>query len=160
MNSEKTLIVRHFLATIAYRFQKALRGAPSDFAVFDAGSGVRSPAELIRHMTRDLISANHRLTGKELSVPQPLTWERDIERFHGLLQEIDDALAQGDSPGGNTLELLLQGPFADVMTHIGQLAMLRRLAGSPVPGENFRLAEITTGKVGSDQPEARKPLTD
>ena len=58
---------------------------------------------------------------------------------------------------GMSAERLLQGPFADAMTHAGQLALLRRLAGTPVAPEDFSTAEINPERLGPDQAEPAKP---
>lgn len=100
-------LLRHMVATIAYRAHKALRDAPAEFGAFEAGGGVRQPAEILAHMG-DLMD-----------------W---------------------------AVTMIVRGPFADSLTHVGQVAMLRRLAGGPVKGENYARAHITTGRVGRDQP--------
>jgi hypothetical protein len=57
-------------------------------------------------------------------------------------------------------ERLLQGPFSDAMTHAGQLALLRRLAGAPVPPENFIVANIESNRLGPDQAAPVSPDKD
>ena len=52
---------------------------------------------------------------------------------------------------------LLQGSFSDAMTHAGQLAMLRRLAGIPVAPENFIVAKIDAERLGIEQAEPFSP---
>ncbi|NIR48675.1 hypothetical protein GWO43_09580 [candidate division KSB1 bacterium] len=149
-------MIRHFLATLAYRFQKAVRDAPPEFGDFHAGHGVRTPAEIVRHMSHDLMYVLRYLIEMEVTSPQPLDWDGEITRFHDLLGQIDEYLAKHTQPEGTTLEELLQGPLSDVMTHIGQIAMLRRMAGSPIRGESFRVADIAVGRVGPDQPDRVK----
>jgi len=56
-----------------------------------------------------------------------------------------------------TAETLLQGPLSDAMTHAGQLAMLRRLAGNPVAPENFIVADIDARRLGIDQAVPASP---
>jgi hypothetical protein len=152
MESKRKLL-KHFLAALAYRTQKALRNAPEDFGSFRAMEGVRTPAELVRHMTSVLGYARTHFIGGRYW-PEPLeTLDEEIERFHEMLGMLAQHLREGDTLlEGMTEERLLQGPFSDAMTHAGQLALLRRLAGAPVPPENFIVAEIE-----KDQPEPVSP---
>src|SRR5262245_10373033 len=155
---DKRQLLRHFLAALAYRTQKALRGAPSEFGEFSAGGRVRTPAELVRHMASVLGYARTFFTGGSYW-PDPLpTFREEIDRFHQNLADLS-ALIASDAPmlGDMTAEKFLQGPFADAMTHAGQLAMLRRLAVHPVAPENFIYAEIDRERVGSDQAQPARP---
>lgn len=150
-------LLMHYLAALAYRTQKALRGASADFADFDAGNGVRTPRELVRHMASVLGYARTMFRGGSYR-PDPLdSFEDEIERFHGMLEDLSAHLEGGDPHPDVTLEQLLQGPFSDAMTHAGQLALLRRLHGSPIPPENFVEARVDPANVGSDQAEPRAP---
>ena len=154
---EQRAMLRHFLAALAYRTQKALRGAPSDFADFEAGNRVRAPRELLRHMTSVLgYARTHFIGGRYRAEPLP-SFGDEVRRFHEMLELLAGHLERGDALTGTTPERLLQGPFADAMTHAGQLAMLRRLHGSPVPPENFIVADIETGRLGPDQAEPVSP---
>jgi hypothetical protein len=154
--SDKREMLRHFLAAIAYRTQKALRDAPENFGEFRAGRDVRTPTELVRHMTSVLGYARTYFVGGEYR-PEPLpTLAAEVERFHNMLMEVSAHLRDSQLVGIQP-EQLLQGPFADVMTHAGQLAMLRRLAGIPVPPENFILADITPERLGQNQAMPRSP---
>ncbi len=155
---DKRLLLRHFLAALAYRTQKALRGAPSDFGSFSAADGVRTPAELVRHMTSVLGYARTFFVGGRYW-PDPLpSLPDEILRFHEMLQELAGHLEVGTPLLQEmSAEQLIQGPFADAMTHAGQLAMLRRLAGAPVPPENFVVAEIDPTRLGTDQAEPVSP---
>jgi hypothetical protein len=154
---ETRRVLRHFLAALAYRTQKALRGAPPQFADFSAGAGTRTPRELVRHMASVLGYARTFFVGGVYQ-PQPLeSFEAEIERFHDVVAELGAHLARGTPLQHLTHDQLLQGPFSDAMTHAGQLAMLRRLAGSPVPSENFLFAEISADRLGSDQPPPAAP---
>ena|ERR1051326_5117503 len=153
-------LLRHFLGALAYRTQKALRGAPPEFASFDAGNRVRTPKELLRHMTSVLGYARTFFTGGSYR-PEPLdSIEAEIARFHSMLADLDAQLGGGTPLCGITEEQLLQGPFSDAMTHAGQLALLRRLAGLPVPPENFIVADIRFDRLGTDQPEPASPDAD
>src|SRR5262245_3850854 len=131
-------LLRHFLAAIAYRAQKALRDAPEHYATFSAGNRVRTPVELIRHMTSLMgYVGTFFVGGSYPSKPDPLpSFKEEVARFHQMLEAVGQLLA-GDVQCSLTTEQLLQGPFADTMTHVGQLAMLRRLADAPVAAENF-----------------------
>jgi len=155
---EKTVLLRHFLAALAYRTQKALRGAPSDFGSFRAAEGVRTPAELVRHMTSVLGYARTFFVGGRYKLDPLPSLQDEILRFHDMLQdlarhlEVCTPLLQEMSP-----EQLIQGPFSDAMTHAGQLAMLRRLAGAPVAPENFVRAEIYPERLGPDQADPVSP---
>jgi hypothetical protein len=144
-------LLRHTLATLAYRAGKTLRGAPESFATFSTGEKGRTPANILAHMG-DLFDwalslAQGRQTWQD---SQPLPWPQEIERFFRTLQAFDDFLASG-TPLAESPEKLFQGPIADALTHTGQLAMLRRMAGCPMKGENYHRAEITSGRVGLEQ---------
>jgi hypothetical protein len=153
----KRSLLIHFLGALAYRTQKALRGAPPDFGTFDAGKQVRPPRDLVRHITSVLGYARTFLIGGAYR-PIPLeTLEAEVQRFHAMLEELATLLASDAPLRGVTEEQLLQGPFADAMTHTGQLALLRRLAGVPVPPENFIVARIQADRLGPDQPEPESP---
>ena len=155
---EKREMLRHFLAALAYRTQKALRGAADGFGDFRAAEGVRTPAELVRHMTSVLGYARTFFVGGRYR-PEPLpTLGDEITRFHEMLGLLARHIEAGDPlPEGMTAERLLQGPLSDAMTHAGQLAMLRRLAGDPVPPENFVVADIDARRLGPEQAAPRAP---
>lgn len=155
---DKRAMLRHFLAALAYRTQKAVRGAPEDFGQLKIIDGLRTPAELVRHMTSVLGYARTYFTGGEYR-PEPLpSFREEIERFHEMLESLRGYIENGDPLLQDlTPERMLQGPFADAMTHAGQLAMLRRLAGSPVHPENFIVANVTPENLTPDQPEPASP---
>ncbi len=155
---EKRVLLRHFLAALAYRTQKALRGAPSDFGSFKTAEGVRTPVELVRHMTSVRGYTRTFFVGGRYR-PDPLpTLQDEILRFHDMLQDLARHLELGTPLLQDmTTEQLIQGPFADAMTHAGQLAMLRRLAGSPVAPENFVLAETDPERLGPEQADPVSP---
>ena len=143
-------LLRHFLAAIAYRTQKALRGAPPGFADFRAAPGVRTPHELLRHMSDVLGYARTLFRGGTWRAETLSAMADEIRRFHEILEDLGDLVR--DAPFREiTPARLLQGPFADAMTHAGQLAMLRRLEGTPVPPENFVMAEIDPDNLGPEQ---------
>lgn len=148
-------LLRHTLATLAYRAEKVLRNAPSGFATFEVGEGGRTPERILAHMG-DLMDWGHWLFQGERRWRDstPLAWGDEVDRFFRAVRQFDDDLAS-DQPAQSSLERLFQGPIADALTHTGQLAMLRRLAGSPVRGENYLRAEIVTGRVGREQSTRR-----
>jgi hypothetical protein len=151
-------MLRHFLAALAYRTQKAVRGAPEGFADFEPGNQIRSPKELIRHMTSVLGYSRTFFIGGSYR-PEPLeSFEAEIDRFHSMLELLSKNLAGGDRLLDDlTEEKLLQGPFSDAMTHAGQLAMLRRLFGEPVPPENFVFAKIDSANLSANQANPASP---
>lgn len=152
----KRALLRHTVATVAYRGGKALRGAPAGFSGFRAAGGSRSAGEILAHVG-DLFDWAFTLAeGKESwRDSRPLTWDEGAERFFRSLRKFDDRLGSPE-PLGCSPERLFQGPVADALTHIGQIAMLRRLAGEPVKGENYQRAEIEAGRVGAGQAAPRR----
>ena len=152
-------LLRHFLAAIAYRTQKALRGAPPHYPTFSAGNRTRTPAEIVRHMASLMgYVTTHFVGGTYPMKPEPLpTFAAEVERFHEMVEKVGDLLSAGAPLREITTEQLLQGPFADTMTHVGQLAMLRRLADSPVPPENFIYADIRGDHLRAEQPPPARP---
>jgi hypothetical protein len=145
-------LLRHFLAALAYRTQKALRDAPPTFPDFRVAASVRTPHELIWHMTGVIGYAVTRFRGTTWRPDRLDSFEDEVRRFHSTLSELATHLGAGDAPADTTAEQLLQGPLADAMTHAGQLAMLRRLEGTPVPPENFLLADIRTERSSAAAP--------
>jgi hypothetical protein len=152
----KRELLDHYLAALAYRTQKALKGAPPEFGEFRATPGVRSPAELVRHMTSVLGYARTFFTGGTFWPDELPTFADEIARFHNMLEELGQCFRSG-RPCELTAEQLLQGPLSDAMTHAGQLAMLRRMSGMPVPPENFIYARMSSDNLGIDQPEPASP---
>jgi len=149
-------LLRHTLATVAYRGGKALRGSPEGFATFHMGDKTRTPAQIIAHMGDLFDWALSIAQGKQAwHDSAPLPWNAEVDRFFAAIQKFDDYLASSEPLHGST-EGLFQGPVADALNHIGQIAMLRRLAGSPILGENYFKAEIVAGRVGSDQSTPRR----
>jgi hypothetical protein len=152
---EKRELLRHTVATLAYRTARALEGAPDHFAGF-AGAG-RMPVQILAHMG-DLFdwAFTMSLGDEQWHTTLPHPWAEEKARFFSALKAFDDLLAS-DAPLRAPIDRLMQGPVADALTHAGQLAMLRRLSGSPTSGENFFVAEVTVGRVGADQPKATAP---
>jgi hypothetical protein len=147
---DRTLL-RHTLATLAYRAAKPLRAAPESFAAFKACDSTRSPANILAHMG-DLMDwgLNMARGEKKWADSAPLPWPQEVARFFAAVKAFDDYLAS-DEPLATPVEKLFQGPVADALQHTGQLTMLRRIAGAPIKGENYLAADITTGRVGDQQ---------
>ena len=153
----KRQMLRHFLAALAYRTQKALRNAPSDFSSFRVAPGVRTPHQIVLHMTSVLGYALTFFIGGTWRPQQMEDLDAEVLRFHEILQDLSRHLEMETPFQGTTPEKMLQGPFSDAMTHAGQLAMLRRLYGSPVPPENFIVAAVDAANPGPDQPAPASP---
>jgi len=157
----KRNLLNHFLAALAYRTQKAVRDAPENFGSFRVMDGVRTPAELVRHMTSVLGYARTHFIGGRYWPEALESLDEEIERFHEILGFLAQHLRNGDPLlEGMSEERLLQGPFSDTMTHAGQLALLRRLSGAPVPPENFIVANIDPNRLGPDQAAPVSPDKD
>jgi hypothetical protein len=149
-------LLRHSVATLGYRAGKALRGVPDGFAGQRISATARSSGEILAHMG-DLLNwalSLARGTPTWHNSP-PLLWEAEVKRFFAALEAFDAYLASGD-PLAVPPEKLFQGPIADALTHVGQLATRRRVAGAPVRGENYFLADIVVGRVGLDQSAPRR----
>ena len=148
--TETRKLLCHFLAALAYRTQITLREAPADFGSLRVADGVRTPAELISHMTEVLGYACTCFVGGHFKSAPLQTLEGEAARFHGILRELAQYL-ESDAPllQEMSFERLLQGPFSDAMTHAGQLALLRRFAGAPVRPESFIDADISAARLGS-----------
>jgi len=154
--TDSRAFLRHTLATLAYRGAKALRDAGPDFAEFGAPETSRTPVIILAHMGDLMDWALSMADGRrEWHDSSPLGWEKECERFFAALKKFDDYLAS-DKPLKAPAERLFQGPIADALTHVGQIAMLRRMAGVPMKGENYFVAEVTVGRVGADQAVPRK----
>lgn len=157
---DKRSLLRHFLAALAYRTQKALRDAPHEFANFRAAPQVRTPHELVRHMDSVLGYSRTYFLGGSYQPPTFTDFSAAIAHFHEVLADVARHIELGTPLHGITPEILLQGPFSDAMTHAGQLALLRRLSGSPIPPENFIFADITPENLSPNQPLPRSPDKD
>jgi hypothetical protein len=147
-------LLRHSVATIAYRAGKAIRDAPQGYVDFTAGHDCRTPVEILAHIGDLFDWALAIASGKPAwHDSDPLPWPDEVQRFFDTLKRFDDFLA---SPAElhASIDKLFQGPVADALNHVGQLAILRRLAGVPIRGENYYKADIAAGRVGKDQPPA------
>jgi len=147
--------LRHTVATLAYRGGKAIRGVPSSFAGFKASPSTRTPGEVLAHVCDLLDWALRFCKGEQVwRDSKPQAWEDDAARFFAALATFDAYLAS-EAPLGFEVERLFQGPVADALTHVGQITMLRRMAGSAIKGENYFKAGIRAGRVGPDQSAPR-----
>jgi hypothetical protein len=155
--TESRQLLQHFLAALAYRTQKAVRDAPEDFANFRISPTSRTPKELVWHMASVIGYARTMFHGGRFTPPELPTFADDIARFHDQLAGLRADFADESLTARISDRQFLQGPLSDAMTHAGQLAMLRRLGGSPVPSENFIFAEISSDNVTADQPEPAAP---
>jgi hypothetical protein len=148
-------LLRHSVAILAYRGGKALRNAPPEFAHFKASPSTRTPVEILAHIGDLLDWAGRHAQGiSEWHSSKPLPWEQEVSRFFSAMDKFDKLLASTEALGCPP-EKLFQGPLADALTHIGQIAMLRRMSGSPIKSENYYGADIAEGRVGPDQPPPR-----
>jgi hypothetical protein len=146
-------LLRHCVATLAYRGGKAIRGAPPEFATFQAAPGTRTPAEILAHISDLFDWALELADGRQTWSNSPAVgWDESAARFFAALEAFDRRLASNE-PIQCEPEKLLQAPIADALSHIGQIAMLRRIAGCPIRGENYFVAKIEAGRAGAAQPE-------
>ena len=153
---DKRALLRHTLATVAYRGGKAVRGAPASFATFASGEPPKTPAQILAHIGDLYDWALSIAQGEQKwNNSAPLAWDDEIARFFSTVKRLDEYLAS-DAPIDSTPERLFQGAIADSLTHVGQLALLRRLAGSPIKGENYYQADIASGRVGPEQSAPRR----
>ncbi len=149
--ASRRALLRHTVATLAYRGGKALRGAPEGFASFRLREGTRTPGEILAHVGDLLDWAIWLGRGEKRWEDSPaLPWDQGTVRFFDGLARLDAFLASGE-PLAADPEKLFQGPIADAFTHVGQISLLRRLADGPVRGENYFRAEIEAGRVGAEQ---------
>jgi hypothetical protein len=150
----------HFLASITYHAQKALRGAPDGFESFRVQTGSRTPQELVQHIESVLGYARTFFTGGAYSNTLLATMQEQVGQMHATIGDLARLIEEGRGLRGITEEQLLQGPFSDAMTHVGQISFLRRLYGSPVASENFIYAQIGRENLGPDQAPPARPDTD
>lgn len=148
---DKRTMLRHTVATVAYRGGKAVRGVPATFASYSPDGSARTPAKILAHIGDLFDWALTQAKGAEAwNDSTPLEWEREVERFFASVKRFDDYLAS-DGPLAAPVEKIFQGAVADALTHVGQIAMLRRLAGEKMKGENYSRADIVAGRVGAQQ---------
>jgi hypothetical protein len=155
-DSSKRDLLRHTVATLSYRGGKAIANAPDGFNQFRLNDSTRTPEQILAHVGDLLDWALSIAKGKQTwRNSTPLPWDQERARFFAALEAFDSYLASGE-PLGAPEEKLFQGPIADALTHVGQIAMLRRIAGGPVKGENYYVAEIEAGRVGPEQSAPRR----
>jgi hypothetical protein len=151
METDERRMLRHMVATLAYRCGKAVRNATPGFADYQAAEGSRTAVMILAHIGDLLDWALEQTEGRQTwHDSTPLPWDEEVQRFFAGLDRLDQRFA-ADEPLGYPAEKIFQGAIADALTHIGQIAMLRRLAGSPIRGESYFKADIQVGRVGSEQ---------
>jgi hypothetical protein len=149
-------MLRHALATLAYRAGKALRGAPPEFSGYAPGPGSRTAGQILAHMCDLMDWGTSIARGKQTWANSPVgAWDEDVQRFFDGLAAFDAAIASA-APDEPLARKLFQGPIADALQHTGQLTMMRRLASAPIKAENYFVADIAEGRVGADQPPPRR----
>lgn len=152
----KREMLRHTLATLAYRGGKAVRDASEGFDSYRVSDSTRTPAEILAHIGDLLDWALWLAKGEHVwHDSTPLAWTEETARFFAGLRAFEDYLSS-DAPLGHSPEKIFQGPIADALTHVGQIALLRRMAGAPVRGESYFRSDIVAGRVGPEQPAPRK----
>jgi hypothetical protein len=147
LSSETTRVLRHLVATIAFRASRSLRDVPDTLAGFRPTESAMTAKELVCHMTNVMAFAVSALTQTERVRHEPVAWSQEIERFYSLIEAVDKALAGGAVVEEGMELRLLQGPLADVLTHVGQLHTMRRQAGFPVSPTNYIKADVRIGRV-------------
>jgi len=144
-------VLRQLAATLAYRAAKVLRDAPPDFAEYRSAPHCRSAVQIVAHLGDLMLWGTWLARGEHAwKAEGSEDWATEVNRFFRLLAEVDALIAADEFKG--SVEKLIQGPFADALTHVGQLSMMRGAAGIPVKPESYARAEITIGRVGLDQP--------
>ena len=144
-------LLRHTVATLAYRGGKVVANAPEGFSTFRVNDSTRTPGQILAHIGDLLDWALSIAKGKQAwNQVTKRSWEEEVARFFTCLASFDEYLAS-DSELGFPAEKLFQGPIADALTHVGQIGLLRRMAGAPVKGENYFKAEVVPGRVGPEQ---------
>ncbi len=151
MQNDQLRVLRQLAATLAYRAAKVLRDVPESFAQYTGGASTRRPVQIVAHMA-DLMAWGVSMArgGYEWKAGGSEDWHTEVERFFTGLAALDAALA-ADGPFTGSVEKLIQGPLADALTHVGQVAMLRGMAGIPIRPESYARAEIVIGRVGAEQ---------
>ena len=156
MSSQPAEMIRHTLATLSYRLGKTLRGTPDSFADFRIAEDARTPAQILAHVGDLMDWALTQVEGRKAwNNSTPLPWPQETARFFAAVKALDDRIAS-DGLGAAAPERLFQSAIADALTHTGQIAILRRLAGIPVKAENYAVADIAAGRVGPEQSAPRQ----
>ena len=145
LSPDTTRLMRHLVATIAFRASRALRDAPDGFDDVRLADDGWCARELLLHMSNVLAFAYATITQTDRVKHELRDWHGEVDRFYGILGDIDARLATGASLEPGMDLKLVQGPFADTLTHVGQLLSMRRRCGSPIPATNYIKADIRTG---------------
>lgn len=154
--NEKREMLRHTVATLAYRAAKVFRDAPPDFATFRSSETTRTSGQILAHLTNLFDWALSIAQGRQAwTNSEPVNWEQGVDRFYAALGKFDAYLASGEQLNSSE-EKLFQGPVADALTHVGQIGLLRRIASAPVRGENYFVADVEVGSVGARQKPPRR----
>jgi hypothetical protein len=155
----KNELIRHLLACLVYRTTKVIHDAPEHYPETAIGNGVRTPEKILAHIN-SLIQLSNRFWSHEKPVSMATRrkksdkkgWDLEVELFYKMVKEFDETLKKNLYPRKYSPEKILQGPFIDAFTHVGQLALLRRVAGSPIEGESYWIADVKAGNLGPEQP--------
>lgn len=146
----KREVLRHMVATVAYRGGLACVDAPESFASFRATSTTRTPGEILAHIGDLLEGSLHLVKGEMVYLTStPLPWKEEVTRFFTAVKAFDVYLAS-DAPLACAVEKLVQGPIGDALTHVGQIVMLRRMSGNPIRSAAYFTAEIVAGEVNQE----------
>jgi len=86
-SDQKHEMLRHTVATLAYRGAKAVRDAPESFASFKASETTRTPGQILAHIG-DLLDWGLSIAkGAETwNNSEPLPWKEEVRRFHTALE--------------------------------------------------------------------------
>jgi hypothetical protein len=143
MEDIQSKLLRHFIATTVYRIEKAIKNVPDVFPNLKLGKGVRSPLEILSHISHVLTCAHSVFEQYDSLITPPIgSWEEEVTRFYDIVRKLDESLSNGFPNRDRIAEKLLQGPLSDAMTHVGQLSMLKRMVDEPIPAESFFDAQI------------------
>ena len=146
----KREVLRHMVATVAYRGGVAVANAPDTFATFRAYETTRTPGEILAHIGDLLEGSLHLLQGEMVFLTStPLPWQDEIRRFFSAVKNLDAYLAT-EAPLACPVEKLVQGPIGDALTHVGQIVMLRRMSGNPIRPAAYFTAEILAGEINEE----------
>ena len=155
----KNELARHLLASLVYRTTKIIQDTSANFPTTAIGHGVRTPEKILGHINT-LVQLSNRFWSQDKPISMAKLreqsskkgWDREVDLFYQLVAKFEDTLSKNVSPRRHGPEKILQGPLMDAFTHIGQLALLRRMAGSPIKGESYWMADVKIGQVGPKQP--------
>jgi len=152
-------VLRHLLSTIAYRLARCVNNASPGFFTMKTANEIRNPEEIIRHMSQVLRAFTSKIENKSIEELPPLGYEDELKRFYNLLKRADLSLQHSELCDALVFKLV-QGPLADLLGHIGQIAMLRRFYNEPVKGENFMNSNIRVGVVERENQDLSMTLFD